>query len=408
MKSKMLTKAAAILMAVVLLALSGCAIANVNYIEQGEKLFAEANYEKALAYFVKAIEKEPENPQGYIKAHDSCVAMQNNAEGFEFLKKGYDTTKNEEIKNIIKDKYLTVTPSKPAGFYQEMTSIELINEYEGVEIYYAIDKYEGYVPYEKPIEMPNLRKTKFLVKAKYADIESDNKSFTYKVEVVPTGYKWVIPPAIPAISTDIMDSCRSINDGLMAIPQKNEHDTKWGYMDLSFNLVIPLEYKRPGFFINGVATVEKDGKVGVINKKNEVVIPFEYDWGQTEDICIRLEKDEKIYLFDFEGNMVAAEKEGEDVNLLEEYEKSMIHESLKSYKYIENLGSKEIGRSLEDFRNDEGYAGILYNGNMVVEPEWLVALPLTSYKNNDEYAILYTWIKGVEEPTMGLIQYTYD
>lgn len=69
-------------------------------------------------------------------------------------------------------------------------------------------------------------------------------------------------------------------DGLAAVMKYEEDGTrKFGYIDKTGSLVIPLEYNwADNNFINGLARVEKDGKYGYIDKTGKLVIPLEYDW----------------------------------------------------------------------------------------------------------------------------------
>lgn len=60
------------------------------------------------------------------------------------------------------------------------------------------------------------------------------------------------------------------SDGLAIV----EKDDKIGYMDKTGKVVIPFEYTRGDPFYNGIAYVSKDGKHGLINKKNEEVVPL--------------------------------------------------------------------------------------------------------------------------------------
>lgn len=112
------------------------------------------------------------------------------------------------------------------------------------------------------------------------------------------------------------------SDGFIAVSQIVEIDglrfKKWGYMDVEGNLVIPYEYDYAEEFGEGLAAVEKynyrsyDGKVidtiaGVINKANEIVIPFgtydEYS-GKFEEGQIRVFKKDLECYVDTQGNPV--------------------------------------------------------------------------------------------------------
>ncbi|MDG2152462.1 MAG: WG repeat-containing protein [Crocinitomicaceae bacterium] len=55
-----------------------------------------------------------------------------------------------------------------------------------------------------------------------------------------------------------------------------------GYSDTSGKWLIEPEYDDAGFFYDGLAAVEKDGKIGLINKKNEKVSDFVFDDIETD------------------------------------------------------------------------------------------------------------------------------
>lgn len=60
------------------------------------------------------------------------------------------------------------------------------------------------------------------------------------------------------------------SDGLAAVCK----DGKWGYVDLSGNIAIELQYDQAGVFYGGYAVVEKDKQVALINTSGNVIIPF--------------------------------------------------------------------------------------------------------------------------------------
>lgn len=50
-----------------------------------------------------------------------------------------------------------------------------------------------------------------------------------------------------------------------------------GFVDETFKVIIPPDYRDVRMFSEGLAAVEKDGKYGFINTKNEIIISFKYD-----------------------------------------------------------------------------------------------------------------------------------
>ena len=74
------------------------------------------------------------------------------------------------------------------------------------------------------------------------------------------------------------------------------------------------DYEKAWVFSEGLAAVVKGGKIGFINKSNELVIPFQFDysssrWGDTgylfhDGYCVMTNKDGKFGLIDINGNWV--------------------------------------------------------------------------------------------------------
>lgn len=53
---------------------------------------------------------------------------------------------------------------------------------------------------------------------------------------------------------------------------------KFGFLNISdLSIAIPLEYEACGDFFNGVATAKKNGRWGLIDKNNRIILPFAYD-----------------------------------------------------------------------------------------------------------------------------------
>lgn len=94
---------------------------------------------------------------------------------------------------------------------------------------------------------------------------------------------------------------------------------KRGYINANTGeIVIDAEsndYRKAWVFSEGVAAVMKDGKIGFINSKNEVVIPFRFDYSEKErawnfgylfhnGYCIMTNKDGELGLIDTNGEWV--------------------------------------------------------------------------------------------------------
>ena len=84
------------------------------------------------------------------------------------------------------------------------------------------------------------------------------------------GLAWVVSPESMKMAPDLNETCMF---GMYYI----DKNVKVGFIDKTGKLVIPYEYDAAGGFYKGFAAVEKDGKSGIIDKNNNVVIPFEYE-----------------------------------------------------------------------------------------------------------------------------------
>ena len=62
---------------------------------------------------------------------------------------------------------------------------------------------------------------------------------------------------------------------------------KRGYLNVNTGeIVIEAQYSRAWIFSEGVAAVMKNGKIGFINRANEMVIPFQYDYADRDGMAI--------------------------------------------------------------------------------------------------------------------------
>lgn len=74
---------------------------------------------------------------------------------------------------------------------------------------------------------------------------------------------------------DDWDYYSDFHDGLAPVRSKGG---KWGYIDISGNLIIPFMWEGAGSFSEGYAPVKnKDGKWGYIDTAGKVVIPFAWE-----------------------------------------------------------------------------------------------------------------------------------
>lgn len=54
--------------------------------------------------------------------------------------------------------------------------------------------------------------------------------------------------------------------------------SKYGYIDKSGRFVIPPQFDTPGYYNEGLASVEVDGKCRFIDKHGEFALPLQYEY----------------------------------------------------------------------------------------------------------------------------------
>ena len=110
----------------------------------------------------------------------------------------------------------------------------------------------------------------------------------------------------------VVDATKGDSLGVYAI------DGRRGFINVKNGEIIidakANNYEKAWVFSEGLAAVVKDGKIGFINKSNELVIPFQFDysssrWGDTgylfhDGYCVMTNKDGKFGLIDISGNWV--------------------------------------------------------------------------------------------------------
>lgn len=100
------------------------------------------------------------------------------------------------------------------------------------------------------------------------------------------------------------DEARIFTFGLAAV-SKNK---KWGFIDETGKLVIPMIYDEVGYFDqNSLSSVSKNGKSGFINKKGVEIIPIIYEMVKSEqlDDLVIVRKNYKWAFFDSKGKLLS-------------------------------------------------------------------------------------------------------
>ncbi|MDR7855952.1 WG repeat-containing protein [Tissierella sp.] len=128
---------------------------------------------------------------------------------------------------------------------------------------------------------------KIVIPIKYNYVRYFNEGLAW-VEKVDGGEAFIDKTGREVISLDDYDEVKNFSEGL-ALVAKDIDDNystghygidKYGFIDKSGKLIIPLIYDSANSFSEGLALVKKDGKYGYIDKTGEVVIPLIYDDAQ--------------------------------------------------------------------------------------------------------------------------------
>lgn len=107
------------------------------------------------------------------------------------------------------------------------------------------------------------------------------------------------------VSDDILDNCFFGEDGLAEV----EIDEKYGYVDKKGNIVIKPQFDYGAPFIDGMAMVEIDGQWGFIGINGEIVIEPKFDAaGKFSDGLAKVRLGQKWGFIDKAGNFIIEPK----------------------------------------------------------------------------------------------------
>jgi hypothetical protein len=131
--------------------------------------------------------------------------------------------------------------------------------------------------------------------------------------------------------------------------QKVLKNNKYGFLNASGQLAVPLAYDAAAGFQNGLAAVVKYGKVGYIDKTNHVVIPFEYDYGSdfSNGYAVVI-ADKKAWKIDKTGRQVSARKY-DDIAVDRDYNYIPVSMN-KKWGYINPAGREIIPIEYDDIQ----------------------------------------------------------
>ena len=159
-------------------------------------------------------------------------------------------------------------------------------------------------------------------------------------------------------------------------------EEKWGYIDYKGKEIIPLIYDDANEFMNAeycfgtpCAWVQKDGKWGTIDTTGEVVIPFEYDSADELNGVIIVEKNGKSGIINHKNEFIMPL--GDNViNMLDDHIVSFSGDELCGAINLSTNEKYEFDYDIEEYAFSGGYA-IIDNANQknVVDRKFNVLLP---------------------------------
>ena len=192
------------------------------------------------------------------------------------------------------------------------------------------------------------------------------------------------------------------SEGLLAVKKGN----KWGYVDANNNVIIPFEYDNlhtygsaigsefmfngslrgvADYFSDGKIFVRKNGKIGIVNTKNEIVFPFIYkDISSCNKEYLCVSHDEIKYgVVDFENKTI----------LPFDYDFLNINGDLLNFAEISDKDGSHIDTSVNFYKVKNGK--LLMHGNMDFKGKIIVPAISSTEINNfiDGKAMCYDYDK---------------
>ena len=76
----------------------------------------------------------------------------------------------------------------------------------------------------------------------------------------------------------VYDNCELFSEGLAVVSAGSYPNTKCGFINESGQLVVPMDYDFAVEFSDGLAVIEKNGKWGYVDTTGQTVIPLVYDF----------------------------------------------------------------------------------------------------------------------------------
>lgn len=242
--------------------------------QQAVTFYNKGSYQKAIEQFIAIQEIAPvfNDLSSWILKCNKQIAIQNNKTTIRRTSTKKNTTNNNIQQQVVDDGFVVVYDS--IGRYND----------EGIALAMLNGKY-GYVNRAKEVLVPVIydntdifgRPSTTSVGNLYRDTISYKSDWKGIAMSVQRDGKWGFvniqgKEIVPCIY-DIVENYISKNDSLLPVGLND----KFGYVDLSGNVVIPLKHEFAGEFSKGVAPIVNEGKLGFINTTGDIVIDCIYD-----------------------------------------------------------------------------------------------------------------------------------
>lgn len=142
---------------------------------------------------------------------------------------------------------------------------------------------------------------------------------------------------------EFTDDRQEASEGLVSfvIVDPKTKKEKWGFKNTSGKVIIQPQFDTVGKFVEGLAVVEKNGKLGMINKQNKLVVPYKYFYISDMKDGVAIVSNDRYYkgLIDKNGKEIV--KPQYDDMFTFEYGRAVVKKNGK-YGYIDKSGKVKI------------------------------------------------------------------
>lgn len=141
---------------------------------------------------------------------------------------------------------------------------------------------------------------RIIIPLKYDEVESFSRG--YSIVKINNKYGVINPKGVMVVPCKYSKIKRFIGEDKYNICLND----KWGVCDANGKIIIECLYDKDLYFQNGFSAAKKDGKWGMINLQNDIIVPFSYDdvFPIISEGLMRVEKNDKIGFVDCSGKQI--------------------------------------------------------------------------------------------------------